>query len=87
MTTGLVLDNFFGMATVFDAHDDRERAQIKAILSQLPEDHPAWDAHKGGADAISLTYLVGSKDMVAQLTRAWLEGYRRMLHRSRRFQP
>jgi hypothetical protein len=45
----------------FDAHDDQERAEILAILKELPQDHPAWAAHKEGADAIRLTHLVDGR--------------------------
>jgi hypothetical protein len=68
---------------VFDAHDDKERSEIKNILSKLPEDHPAWAAHREGRDAIKLTYLVdGRRDLIDKLTQAWLDGYGRMLPRS-----
>lgn len=72
----------------FDAHDDHERGEILAALKVLPEDHPAWAAHKEGADAIKLTQLVdGRKDLIERLTRAWTDGYNRMLRRSSNFRP
>lgn len=60
----------------FEAHDDQERAEIVAVLKELPEDHPACIAHRDGADAIRLTHLVdGHKDLIERLTWAWLDGY------------
>ena len=72
---------------ILDAHDDQEREEIRRILSELPEDHPARAAHKNGADAIALTYLVERKDHIYELTKAWLNGYERMLRRSSNFRP
>ena len=71
----------------FDAHDDQERAEIVTILRELPQDHPAWEAHKEGADAIRLTHIVGRKEIAERLTQAWLGGYNRMLRRSGGFRP
>jgi hypothetical protein len=72
----------------FDAHDDQERAEIRAALGELSEDHPARTAHKEGADAIRLAHLVdGRKDLIDRLTRAWLDGYGRMLRRQAHFRP
>jgi hypothetical protein len=76
------------MPKPFDAHDDQERTEILAVLKELPEDHPAWLAHKEGADAIRLTHLVdGRKDLVEKLTCAWLDGYGRTRRRSGNFRP
>lgn len=72
---------------VLDAHDDQERDEIQAILSELPEDHPAWSARKQGADAIKLTHLVGRKELIDKLTRAWLDGHGRMLRRRKPERP
>jgi hypothetical protein len=70
-----------------DAHDEQERAEIRVILSELPEDHPAWAAHAAGADAIKLIHIVGRNELVEKLTQAWLDGYGRMLRRQAHFRP
>ena len=76
------------MPKPFDAHDDTERSEVREVLNELPEDHPAWQAHKVGADAIRLAHLVdGRKDLIERLTEAWLGGYRRMLSRHAHFRP
>lgn len=72
---------------ILDAHDDQEREEIRAILSELPEEHPAWQAHRNGADAITLTDLVERKEHIYKLTQAWLNGYGRMLRRSSNSRP
>lgn len=61
----------------FAAHDAQEAEQIREILRELPEDHPARKAHERGADAIKLIYLVGRKDIAEKLTKAWLDGCNR----------
>jgi hypothetical protein len=72
----------------FDAHDDQERGEIRAILEELPKDHAAWTALEEGADAVRLTHLVdGRKDLIDRLTQAWLGGYGRMMRRSAHFRP
>jgi hypothetical protein len=75
------------MRRPLDAHDDEERAAIRAIVEELPEDHPAREAHKAGADAIELTHLVGREDLAEKLTQAWFDWYARMLRRQRRSAP
>lgn len=76
------------MTIAFDAHDDQERGEILAVLRELPDDHPAWGAHKDGADAVRLTHLVdGRKDLIERLIQAWTDGYNRMLRRSANFRP
>ena len=52
-----------------------QQAAIQAILSELPEDHPAREAYRAGADAIHLTYLVDREDLVERLNQAWLDWY------------
>jgi predicted nucleic acid-binding Zn-ribbon protein len=72
------------MAISHEARDDEEKAAIQAILGELPEDHPAREAYKAGADTIQLTYLVDREDLVEKLNQAWLERYSRRLRRQRR---
>lgn len=69
------------MPRPLEAHDAEERAAIQTILGELPEDHPAREAYKAGADAIQLTYLVGRDDLVEKLNQAWLDWYARRLRR------
>lgn len=66
------------------AHDDREREEIRALLRELPDDHPVWDACREGADALELARIAGRKELVYKLTKAWLEGHERELRRSRK---
>ena len=76
------------MTKLLDAHDDVERSEVLEILKQLPEDHRARIAHREGVDAIALTHLVDKRqDLIDRLTQAWLDGYGRMLRRSRNFRP
>lgn len=70
---------------ISDAHDDQEREEIRAVLSELPEEHPARQAHRDGADSITLTHLVERKEHIYKLAQAWLNGYERMLRRSSNF--
>jgi hypothetical protein len=66
------------------ARDGGQQAAISAILSELPENHPAREAYRGGADAIALTHLVGREDLAEKLSQAWLEWYTqrvRLAHR------
>jgi hypothetical protein len=72
------------MPRPFEARDEQERAAIRAIVEQLPEDHPAREAYEAGADAIELTNLVGREDLVEKLTQAWFDWYARMLQRQGR---
>ena len=65
------------------ARDDGQRAAIRAILSELPEHHPAREAYRGGADAIALTYLVDREDLVEKLSQAWLDWYTQRVRRGR----
>lgn len=57
------------------ARDDGQQSAIRAILAELPEDHPAREAYRGGADAIELTHLVGREDLAEKLSQAWLDWY------------
>jgi hypothetical protein len=72
----------------FDAHDDQERAEIRAALQELPSDHKAWKALEEGVDAVALTHLVDNRqDLIDRLTQAWLAGYGRMLRSTQNFRP
>lgn len=71
------------MARSREARDDEQRAEIQAILGELPEHHPAREAYAAGADAIQLTYLVEREDLAEKLNQAWLEWYSRRLRRQR----
>jgi hypothetical protein len=60
-----------------DYRDDIEHAEVAAVLSELPEDHPARIAHYSGAreasDSIQLTHLVKERpDLVQRLTKGYL---------------
>jgi len=63
---------------------DEDRVAIQAILSELPEGHPAREAYKAGADPIRLMYLVDREDLVERLNQAWLNWYSRRLRRQRK---
>ena len=67
-----------------EAHDDEARATIRAIVEELPEDHPARAAYRAGADAIALTHLVGREDLAEKLSDAWQDWYARRLRRQGR---
>jgi hypothetical protein len=72
------------MPRPFEARDEEERAAVRAIVEQLPQDHPAREAYEAGADAIELTHMVGREDLVEKLSQAWFDWYARMLLRQRR---
>ena len=72
------------MAKSRAAGDDQHRATFKAILSELPEDHPAQAAYKAGADPIQLMNLVEREDLVEKLNQAWLDWYSTRLRLQRR---
>jgi len=61
------------------ARDDDARAAIQAILRELPEDHPAREAYRTGADPTRLLTLVDREDLVEKLNQAWLDCYSRRL--------
>jgi hypothetical protein len=63
------------MAKLRAARDDVQRATFKAILSELPEDHPACAAYRAGADPIELMNLVEREDLAEKLNQAWLDWY------------
>jgi len=63
------------MAKLRAARDDVQRATFKAILSELPEDHPARVAYRAGADPIELMNLVEREDLAEKLNQAWLDWY------------
>jgi len=64
---------------------DREgRAAIKAIVSELPKNHPARAAYEAGADAMRLMSLVDREDLAEKLNQAWLDWYSRRLLMQRR---
>jgi hypothetical protein len=69
------------MPRSFETRDDEARAAIQAIIEELPDEHPARDAYKAGADLIELTYLVGREDLAEKLNQTWLEWYARRLRR------
>jgi hypothetical protein len=69
------------MARPHSTRDDQERAAIHAILLELPEDHPARQAYRAGADPIRLMNLVEREDLVEKLNQAWLDWYSRRLRR------
>jgi hypothetical protein len=48
---------------------------IQAILRELPEDHPAREAYRAGADPTRLITLVDREDLVEKLNQAWLDWY------------
>lgn len=66
-----------------EARYDEQKAAIQAILRELPEDHPARQAYRAGADPIELTQLVDREDLVEKLNDAWLDWYSRRLKRQR----
>jgi hypothetical protein len=72
------------MARSNEAHDDGARAAIQAILYELPEDHPAREAYRSGADPIRLMNLVEREDLAEKLNQAWQDWYTRRLLRQRR---
>ena len=71
------------MARPHEARDDGARAAIRAILRELPEDHPAREAYRAGADATRLINLVEQEDLVEKLNQAWQDWYTRRLQRQR----
>lgn len=71
------------MAGWNEARDDGARAAIQAILHELPEDHPAREAYRAGADPIRLINLVEREDLAEQLNQAWQDWYTRRLLRQR----
>jgi hypothetical protein len=66
-----------------EARDEQERAVIQAILGVLPEDHPAREAYRAGADPIRLMSLVEREDLAEKLNQAWLDWYARRLRKQR----
>lgn len=58
-----------------------ERAEIEAIVSRLPKDHPARQACEAGAGAIELMSLVDRDDVEEKLNQVWLDWYSRRLVR------
>jgi hypothetical protein len=66
------------------ARDDGQQSAIRAILAELPEDHPAREAYRDGADAIELTHLVGREDLAEKLSQAWLDWYTERVRLARR---
>jgi hypothetical protein len=72
------------MARLHEALDSEDRATIYAIIRELPEDHPAREAYRAGADPIRLMNLVEREDLIEQLNQAWLDWYSRRLRSQRR---
>jgi hypothetical protein len=71
------------MARPREARDDEQRAAIQSILGELPEDHPACEAYRAGADPIRLINLVEREDLAEKLNQAWQDWYTRRLRRQR----
>jgi hypothetical protein len=65
------------------ARDDDARAAIQAVLRELPEDHPAREAYRAGADPTRLITLVDRDDLVEKLNQAWLDWYSTRLRQQR----
>ena len=63
--------------------DHEARVAIRAILRELPEDHPAWEADRAGADVTRLINLVEREDLVEKLNQAWQDWYTGRLQRQR----
>lgn len=64
-----------------EARDDEQRAAIQAILSELPQDHPAVQAYRAGAGVIRLMHFVDRDDIADKLHQLWLDWYARRLQR------
>ena len=71
------------MATSHQTHNDGARDAIQAILHELPEDHPAREAYRAGADPIRLIDVVEREDLAEKLKQAWEDWYTRRLLRQR----
>jgi hypothetical protein len=71
------------MARSDEARDDGARAAIQSILHELPEDHPAREAYRSGADPIRLINLVEREDLAEKLNQAWQDWYTSRLLRQR----
>jgi hypothetical protein len=71
------------MARPSEARDDEQRAAFQAILGELPEDHPAREAYRAGADPMRLINLVDREDLAEKLNQAWQDWYTRRLLRQR----
>ncbi len=69
------------MRRQFEARDDEQRAAIQAVLDELPQDHPAVQAFRAGADLVRLTHLVEREDLADKLHHVWLDWYARRLRR------
>ncbi len=70
------------MDPCYDTRDAVEHAAVRAILAELPADHPAQLAYREHATTIALTHLVADRHkLVESLKGAFLEGYRRMWDR------
>jgi hypothetical protein len=65
------------------ARDDDARVAIQAVLRELPEDHPAREAYRAGADPTRLITLVDREDLVEKLNQAWLDWYSTRLRQQR----
>jgi hypothetical protein len=72
------------MARAHAALEDPEKAAIYAIIRELPEDHPAREAYRAGADPIRLMNLVEREDLVEKLNQAWLDWYSGRLRQQRK---
>lgn len=72
----------------YDTRDEQERAEIAALLEQLPPAHPAREAYGRGVGTIELAHLVADRaELVEGLKEAYLAGWQRVLARSSSFRP
>lgn len=75
-------------AASYDTRDRQEHAELMAILSELPPDHPAREAYAHGASTSELMQLVADRaELIGRLRDALLAGYRRSLAGSKRLRP
>ena len=75
-----------------DYRDDIEHEQVAAVLSQLPEDHPArlayYNGAREGSDSIQLSRLLGDRpELAKRLVDAHLAHSNRIWERSGHFRP
>ena len=72
----------------YDTRDEQEHADVAVVLTVLPAEHPARDAHARGVGTLELTHLVADRvELVDGLKQAFLAGYRRLLAGSGGFRP
>ena len=72
----------------YDTRDAQEHADVAAVLTALPPEHPAHEAYARGVGTLELTHLVADRvELVDGLKEAFLAGYRRLLDGSGGFRP